>query len=285
MPRIFDNIDKELLPALRNSLSTAQRADFCVGYMNLRGWRYLADNFDGWTGDEDNRCRLLVGMPVDQERELRTQFSLVPEDEFLESDPTLAKRIEAMPDVVFSAKARDANPNGVVVYVRTPDDTDSLACVDPEGKVLTEDQGKILDMSRCEPDTPAATPIGGHHRLVKAGVTHVILRAKQSGGQLGPKRGAKYRAYTALKRYLDANAGSLLVPLELGRALEMMLKSPLRRSAADAINKRLNQKGTDEDLANLIYDLYQDQRLCVTEDGESTTAPRIICSLSLVGGE
>ncbi len=76
MPRIFDNIELELLPALRATLDVADRSDFCVGYFNLRGWKSIDDLIGKWPGGAGHQCRLLVGMQRLPQDELREVFSV-----------------------------------------------------------------------------------------------------------------------------------------------------------------------------------------------------------------
>jgi Helicase conserved C-terminal domain/PLD-like domain/SNF2-related domain len=97
VPRIYDNIDQHLAPALRAALVDARSADFCVGYFNLRGWHVLGSTVDALS-PSDPPCRLLIGMhrapqelrralhgagaadePVDQQRAIRARRQVTEE--------------------------------------------------------------------------------------------------------------------------------------------------------------------------------------------------------------
>ncbi|MGD0948114.1 MAG: helicase-related protein [Candidatus Binatia bacterium] len=89
MPRIFDNIDQSLLPALRETLNVADRADFCVGYFNLRGWKQLDSYIERWSGGDGHCCRLLVGMNRQPNEELRAAMSLTGADGEIDNQTAL----------------------------------------------------------------------------------------------------------------------------------------------------------------------------------------------------
>jgi hypothetical protein len=96
MPQIFDNLaeDSQLVTALRQTVGVAQRADFCVGYFNLRGWRAIADDIDAWAGEDGAtaRCRVLVGMQGRPEDELRSHLTQFGEPPLLDNATAIRLR-------------------------------------------------------------------------------------------------------------------------------------------------------------------------------------------------
>ncbi len=92
MPRIFDNIEASLLPALRDTLAVTERADFCVGYFNLRGWRSLSDDVDRWAGGDGHCCRLLIGMHRTPSAELRRLLRVGGVDDALDNPTAIREK-------------------------------------------------------------------------------------------------------------------------------------------------------------------------------------------------
>ncbi|MBM3493743.1 MAG: NgoFVII family restriction endonuclease [Armatimonadetes bacterium] len=80
MPHIYDNIELPLLPALRDALGVAHRADFCIGYFNLRGWKHIDDLVEPFAGG--SACaRVLIGMQAAPEDDLISALRLGTTDD------------------------------------------------------------------------------------------------------------------------------------------------------------------------------------------------------------
>ena len=122
MPKIYDNIENNLISGLTETLEVSRRADCCVGYFNLRGWKEVAEQIDRLSGnkvfegkDEYHRiCRLLVGMqklPVD-----------ILRDYFRTDDDYILDQSEAI-----KLKKRLAQEFKEQLTIGTPTDADEIA--------------------------------------------------------------------------------------------------------------------------------------------------------------
>ena len=206
----------------------------------------------------------------------------------LDTDPRLQKIITELPDVIYSSRARepvDRRPDGVLVFMRTPDNNDALAYIGSDGKSITESQLEILSIAECKPDTPAYQHHETHHQLVEAGVRHIVQEEKRVGGQLGRPSGARFRTYTRLKRHAEEVKGTLFERDNLHKAIDDIYRYPLRQSAIDSLNRQLRSGVDDASLADLAIALRDDDRLCIVDPDTDVQEPQIICSLGLFESE
>lgn len=203
----------------------------------------------------------------------------------IEGDPTLAKTIPEMPNVVYSTREHaptDSEPAGALVYVRTSADNDALTWVDRDGKSVTQSQLAILRAAECLPDTPAAPRLPEHHELVRRAAAQIALDEPAGvGGQLGRPSGARFRAYERLTRYANRVKGTLFETKDLHAAIDDIYRYPLRQTAIDILNRQIRTGIADDQLASVVISLREEDRLSVMQEDQQSREPQIICSMGL----
>ncbi len=204
-------------------------------------------------------------------------------------DPSLRKTVESLPGVVYSTKQLQksngsAPTPGVLAYMRTANDNDALVWMNEHGESITESQFQILKAAECLPETKALPRRADHHSLVRSAVEFVLKEEKSIGGQLGRPSGARFRAYTKLKRYAEDIKGTVFESQELIKAIDEIFRYPLLQSATDSLNRQLRIGATDEQLAQLVIALREEDKLCNIHEEEQSGEPQIICSMGLTNG-
>ena len=208
-----------------------------------------------------------------------------------DADPSLAAKIETLPDVAYATKAHahtPAAPQGVLLYMRTAQGNDALAWMDDNGQPVTQSQLTILKAAACSANTPALPRLEAHHELTQHGLAHIIKEEKSFGGALGRPSGARFKTYERLKRQREflGNKRDLLNTDQhvrrLEQAMEDIYRYPLYPSVTDTPNRHLKSGIDDHRLAELILNLRDDGRLCVIEAAENAAEPKLICSMGLL---
>ncbi|MFZ4539095.1 helicase-related protein [Propionivibrio sp.] len=211
-----------------------------------------------------------------------------------EGNPDLARVVEALPPVVYSAKAftldatrlplfgADAIKGGALVYVKSPEGNDHLAWIGSNGQTVTESQFTILRAAECAPGTPAMPRLENHHDLVANGLMLAVSQDKAVGGGLGRPSSPRRRAYERLKPYATEQMKTLFRDEELERALDDMYQRPLLETAADLLNRLMRGGVNDEELSEAVKSLREEGRLTYAEDDTTLREPRVVCSMGLI---
>lgn len=213
-----------------------------------------------------------------------------------QDSPELARAVETLPPVVYSAKAfqldesrlpllgPNAREGGALVYVKSPEGNDHLAWVGANGQPVTESQFTVLRAAECAPDTPAAARLAHHHDLVATGLRLAVSQDKAVGGGLGRPSSPRRRAYERLKAWATEQMHTLFRDEELERALDDMYQRPLLETAADVLNRLMRSGVNDTELAEAVKSLREEGRLTYAEDDAALREPRVVCSMGLIEG-
>ncbi len=213
-----------------------------------------------------------------------------------QDDPALAHAVEALPPVVYSAKAVAtdeqrakalgplAGQEGALVYVKSPEGNDHLAWINQRGETVTESQFTILRAAECVADTPALLRAENHHDMVAQGLLLAVAQDKAVGGGLGKPSSARRRAYERLKHHAQALQKTLFRDEELERALDDIYLRPLLETAADLLNRLMRGGVNDEELGAAVKSLREEDRLTFAEDAAALREPRVVCSMGLING-
>ena len=117
---------------------------------------------------------------------------------------------------------------------------------------------------------------------MREAVEMIADEEKKIGGQLGRPSGARFRTYERMKQYIEEVKGTLFDTQELQLACENIYKYPLRQIATDILNRQLRSGIRDEDLAQRVVELREENRLSIIHEEEEEQEPKIICSLGLI---
>ena len=197
-------------------------------------------------------------------------------------DPELQKRIERLPDVVYSAKHSDAEQQGAIAYVKTSNNQHILAQMDKDGRVVSHSQSKILTLLACAPDEPCVQPAERHHELVSVAVRHVKEGQSGIGGQLGGRASTRHRVYSRLQLVLQNAEGTLFYPVDLKRAVDQIYHYPLKEIARDRLDRQLKAGIADDYLAAMVVSMWESGTLSQIPKNDEPIEPHIICSMGLV---
>ena len=200
------------------------------------------------------------------------------------ADPDLAARVAALPNVVYATKALTDSPAdavpGVVIHTQTHAGADAFAFIEPSGSGRRVTPQEALRLAESAPSTPSAPRLDGHHDLVAAALSGALRTP--TGRTSGALQGVRGKVWNRFDGQLDNFTDTLWVTkADLEAALDAINARPLYESATQRLARALRERSTD-DLAALIVDLHNDDRLCVPPVPQGDHAePSIVASMGL----
>ena len=125
---------------------------------------------------------------------------------------------------------------------------------------------------------------GWHHELVSKGLHLAVAQDKSVGGGLGRPSSPRRKTYDRLKAWSESLRTTLFADDELERAVDDIYNRPLLETAADTLSRLIRGGVNDEQLADAVKSMREDNELTYSEEDAALREPKIVCSMGLAAG-
>lgn len=182
--------------------------------------------------------------------------------------PGITEKVLRMQDMVHSTRSQRLNEHGsVTCYVATASGVDAFATSDTLGeRILTPLEA--LHVFRADPDTPTA-PLRTDHFQREATLVQGTLKTETIAA--GNLKGIRKWAWQRL--------GGTIFGIKATDALDALHAQPLTEHAAMRLTQARRHKYSPDDLADLINQLHDEDRLVIGSTDHDTV--KIVCSLGV----
>jgi superfamily II DNA or RNA helicase len=173
-----------------------------------------------------------------------------------DTDPDLARRIAALPDLVDATRSRRASEasGGVACYVRTQSGIDGFGFAADDGSTRLLTGHEALRVFEAPADEPGKPLRDDHDDLVRSLVTDALSTPIVLAGRL---RGIRRAIWQRLGETLQSHDS------DTSEALDALYQHPLTADADRRLRRAIRNGISDDDLAARISALHRDAALVV----------------------
>ena len=182
--------------------------------------------------------------------------------------PTIAEKVLRMQDMVHSTRNQRLDEHGsVTCYVATASGVDAFATSDRTGeRILTPLEA--LRVFRADPDTPTAPLRADHFEREKTLVQGTLKTETIAAGNL-----------KGIRKWAWQRLGGTNFGVRASEALDALHAQPLTEHATMRLTQARRNKYNPDDLADLINQLHNEDRLVIGTTDNDTI--KIVCSLGV----
>ncbi len=209
-----------------------------------------------------------------------SSFALEIWNKGIKKDASLEEKIKNMPNMVHSSKSiKESNQSESVLLFAKSHVNNFLLQLNDKGESLAEDQMKILETAKCEPETESLKRTESHYEIVEKGLSIIQKSNEKTGmkGNFGTSRNPRAKLFKVLENLPEGTRDAT------EQLMDDVYNYPLTNDAENTLKRMFRQKISDNEILKVSLERNKNGILLnKKETMKMNEKPRIVCSMGLI---